>query len=169
MPADTVVSCALPGCNNTFTHNPSDRRKREFCSNRCKQKAYRLRKQPALERNVTISSYEQMLGLLDTLTTDQLEALQERTQVRLHQRAKQPAEEPTSPFLYFRKGSGVVHLAVSRNVSICGRETQSMSEVQPNDQDHICSYCTRTRDSGTWWENWRELLMAMRVRKDKPA
>lgn len=157
MPVTTKVECALPGCNQTITHSPKDRRKREYCSNACRQKAYRLRHRLTRERNeksVTISSYEQMLPLLDSLTTDQLEALQSQIAVRLNQQRP----EPTTSFLYFRKGSGVIHLAVSQNVSICGRGTKEMKEVQPNEGHRICHTCAKLRDKGTWWDGWRDLF-----------
>ena len=160
---EQVVHCALPSCPNTITHRPSDRRKREYCSNACRQKAHRLRQRPAIERNgtgVTISSYDQIIMVLDELTTDQLVSLQDRIAVRLQQRAKpQPnavSAVPVAPFLYFRKGTGVVHLAVSRNVSICGRTTQDMTAVEPDDITRICQRCAKVRDRGTWWAGWRE-------------
>ncbi len=98
--------------------------------------------------------------VLDTLTTDQLVSLQDRIAVRLHQRAKPQPNAVSAvliaPFLYFRKGIGVVHLAVSRNVSICGRATQDMTEVEPDDITRICQRCAKVRDSGAWWAGWRE-------------
>lgn len=156
MSKNASSTCALSTCTNIVSHQPISRRKREYCSNACRQKAYRLRTQPALKRNrtaVTISTYEQMLKLLQELPIDQLQAIHEQTDMLLQQRSTEKTDEP---FLYFRKGSGVVHLTVSRNVTICGKETNKMTNIEPTGTDRICKQCSKVRQNGTWWKTWRK-------------
>lgn len=156
MPENHAAICALPNCKNSVPHGPKTRRKREYCSNAHRQKAYRLRNQPAPKRNgldVTIPNYKQMLKVLGDLPLDQLQALQEHIALLLQNRDKKNVEES---FLYFQKGGGVVHLAVSKNVTICGRETDAMQGVPPSAKDRICSHCTKVREKGTWWKTWRK-------------
>ena len=150
--------CAWLECENKVAHRPSDRRKREYCSKACKQKAYRQRQREAAERNtspVTINTYAQVLQTLDTFTPNQLKSLKDRIDIKL----KQPTTNTTpssqaTPIRYFRKGAGVVHLTVSGIATFCGRDVEQMREVS-HDEGRICQRCAQVRDNHTWWHNWR--------------
>ena len=149
-------TCALQDCPNQFPVPSNTRRKQEYCCNAHRQKAYRLRKQPVPKRNdqiVTIKSISQLDTMLGDLPVDQLHSLQSKIESLIKLRTSQKVDEP---FLYFRKGKGIIHLAVNRNVTICGRATNKMNEVQPSGQDRICQRCSQVRERGMWWKGWRQ-------------
>lgn len=142
--------CFRPGCSNIITPNPKAKRPRLFCSNACRQKSYRLRHTKRNDNSVTITSYSQVISALGGLTQNQLESLRERIDIRLQ------SFGGTTSLLYYRKGNGVVHLAVERNVTFCIRETADMTELTSDEGLKVCQRCATVRDTKTWWRGWRE-------------
>lgn len=141
-----TTECTLSGCTNEIEHDPKAKRPRVFCSNACRQKAYRQRQRS--DRNVTSTSYNQVTTALDTFTQTQLETLRSRIDELLG--SKMPA------LLYMRKGKGVTHMGVNRNVTFCGRDASGMDEVGNEQVQKCCIRCQKTRDDKSWWIGWRE-------------
>lgn len=146
-----MTTCTRPGCDNPITPDPKAKRPRAYCSNACRQKAYRQRNQSNRNtKTVTVNTYDQVTAALDGFTHTQLESLRNRIDGLLGK---------TLPdLIYFRKGKGVTHIAVDRNVTFCGRDTAGM-EVVGNDEGHkVCQRCQRTRDDKSWWRGWRDVF-----------
>lgn len=147
------TECTRPGCNNPIRHNPKAKRPRKFCSNACRQKSYRLRQVPNRNiDNVTGNSYSDILAALEVLTQKQLESIRERIDIRLQSLGS------GSSLLYYRKGKGVVHLSVQRNVTFCGRDTEGMTKLSSEKGGKVCQKCSTVRDTKTWWHGWREVF-----------
>lgn len=172
----TYQKCAWPECRNQIEHHPGDRRKQEYCSPACKQKAYRQRLRAGLNRNVTF--WEQATTALDHLDTEQLHSLKQMLDARLTPSlaesspppaSKQPKPSKSEPkpgkplkqpqkdseLLYYRKDKGVIHLSVNRMASFCGRDLAGMNETEA-DEGHTCQRCQHIRDTQTWWHGYRQ-------------
>ena len=120
-------TCGRAGCENEA--ELGRRGYRMYCSDACKQKAKRQRLLAATRRQFgpTIKSVPETLPVL-----------------------------PADDLLYWRKGRGVVHMGVQRNVTFCGRDTEGMTEVGNGEGHKVCQRCQKTRDESTWWHGWRE-------------
>jgi len=140
--SDGVSICALQGCENPAAPGKRGRWKM-YCCDAHKQRAKRWRLKEATRRQFGPTPTEPAPEhRLQTLPTE----------------PESPQADQPRPLLYFRKGRGVVHLAVSRNVTICGRDTVGMGELEETGGLKVCQYCQRVKDRGTWWHNWRELF-----------
>ena len=105
------------------------------------------------ENTVTINEYKDVISILDEMPIDQLQKLHKRVVAVI---AKRQAPDVDEDFLYFRKGEGVVHLAVNRHVTICGRPTNEMVRVETDSGSRICSRCAKARERSKWWQDWRK-------------
>jgi len=177
---DGIQICALSGCNNPVPPQAVDaRRKRDYCSNACRQKAYRDRHCPLEERNTKdVTFWEQAADAIEYLTQAQLYSLKQRIDTKLginvtatdserkpsvpttptrKPRDRQPAQPQPTPaaLLCLRKGKGVVHLAVNHQLTLCGKDASSMRDVGCQDE-LLCQRCRTVRDTQTWWQGWRE-------------
>lgn len=147
----TTVECSLLTCTNQIIHRPSDKRKREYCSNACKQKAYRLRNLIGKNRNknfVTVSTYNEVIAALEDLTSLQLNKLNKHIEATLRQRSI-GGSTGSNKFLYFRKGNGVTHLAFPDTNLFCNRDMSGMTEVDGQGQK-ICHRCVAVRERNRW-------------------
>lgn len=177
---DPVLTCALPGCNNPVPlQATSARRKRDYCSNACRQKAYRDRHRPLIKLNTkTVTFWEQAADAIDHLTQAQLYSLKQRIDTKLGintttatverlpralpaptrvSQARQPVQSPSAAadLLCLRKGKGVIHLAVNRRLTLCGKDADPMQDTAYQ-EDKLCQRCRTIRDTQTWWQSWRE-------------
>ncbi len=177
---DPVVICALPGCNNPVPPQAAGaRRKRDYCSNACRQKAYRNRHHSLVKRNTQfVTFWEQAADAIEHLTQAQLHSLKQRIDAKLGisataadsvrkllvpptptraSRSRQPAQSQSTQaeLLCLRKGKGVVHLAVNRHLTLCGKDADPMQDAAYQ-EDQLCQRCRTIRDTQTWWQSWRE-------------
>lgn len=177
---DHAPICALPGCNNLVPAQAAGaRRKRDYCSNACRQIAYRDRHHPLIKRNIqTVTFWEQAANAIDHLTQAQLYSLKQRIDAKLGRnattatakrppltlpaptrvsQARQPVQSPSAAadLLCLRKGKGVIHLAVNRRLTLCGKDADPMQDAAYQ-EDHLCQRCRTIRDTQTWWQSWRE-------------
>ena len=162
----TFHPCAGPNCANTVARRSNDRRKKEYCSPACKQKAYRLRVAKA-KRNKNTVTFDDILNVLDTLTADQRQQLLDRLQPPTDRssftppkgrpRPEQPQKSliPTENLRYWRKARGVVHIGVSRNVTFCGKDVGPMTALATAGVERVCLRCQNTKNNHTWWHNYR--------------
>jgi len=81
----SVQRCALPGCEKPVpAQAPGARRKRGYCSNACRQKAYRERHHPFPKGNPQMMTFwEQAADAVEHLTQAQLYSLKQRIEDKL--------------------------------------------------------------------------------------
>ena len=140
----TWHKCAWHECENQVAHHPSDRRKREYCSNSCKQKAYRHRQREAVEHNGEfVTFWDQAIDALAHLDTTQKHKLQSLLDDQLGTHKLIPDQAPPTSLTvddlqmmgdtiaYYRLRRGVIHLGFSdQPITLCFREKEKMSESQ---------------------------------------
>lgn len=141
---EPVKCCALPGCENLAPAQAAGaRRQRNYCSNACRQKAYRDRHHLLKRNTKTVTFWEQAADAIDHLTQAQLHSLKQRIDAKLDLctttatverpplalpaptcvsqacQLVQPQSAATDLF-YLRKGKGIIHLAVNHCVAGLG-------------------------------------------------
>ena len=178
-----TVSKTLPTAHCAICDRPMPPAKsragkpRLYCSDACKQAAYRLR------RGQGAVYYQQVSNVLDTplcarescqnpaeqgkrgyrmycSSACKQRAVRERLEERTR-RQFGPSTQGVSETLltetiegelfHWRKPRGVVHMGVSPNVTFCGRDTEGMSEVGNDEGYKPCQRCQKTRAESTWW------------------
>ncbi len=60
-----IATCQREGCTNTFEQKAIGPIKREYCSDRCRQKAYREREKAELTENAPMVLLERALAQLE--------------------------------------------------------------------------------------------------------
>lgn len=175
--SQSIQICALPGCDNPVPPQTVDaRRRRNYCSNACRQKAYRDRHHILIKRNETsVTFWEQAVDAIDHLTLAQLYTLKQRIDAKLgiikttgagsDKSTESPAparstlarQTPSAQatLLALRKGRGVIHLAVNHHLTLCGKDAHDMHAASDID-GNTCQRCCKVRDTQTWWQGWAE-------------